>query len=175
MNQVMLRPKTRPTATEPSRELAPELELLAQWMDTAFEIPGFGIRFGFDAILGLIPGLGDTATSLISLYILHAARRYGISRVTMLRMAANIALDYLVGSVPLLGDIFDVYWKANVKNVALLRRHVLVTPPEERRARRGDWLFLAAVTLGLVAVLVGCIACSFLVITWLWHLLRGVA
>ncbi len=116
------------------QELEPELELLAHWMDSAFHIPGIGLRFGLDAIIGLIPGLGDTLTSLASLYILNAGRRYGVPRVTMLRMAANIAVDYLVGMIPLAGDAFDVVWKANQKNVALLRRHVLATPAEERRA-----------------------------------------
>ena len=103
------------------QELEPELEMLAHWMDSAFHIPGIGLRFGLDAIIGLIPGLGDTLTSLASLYILNAGRRYGVPRVTMLRMAANIALDYLVGMIPLFGDAFDVVWKANQKNVALLQ------------------------------------------------------
>ena len=78
------------------------LELLAYWMDTAFEIPGLGIRFGFDAIVGLIPGLGDLITSLISLYILAAARRYGVPRGTLMRMAFNIGVDSVVGAIPFL-------------------------------------------------------------------------
>lgn len=131
----------------------PELEILAQWMDSIFEIPGLGLRFGLDAIIGLIPGVGDTLTSLASLYILNAARRYGVPRVTMARMALNLAIDYIFGFVPVLGDAFDVYWKANLKNVELLRRHVLATKAEERRARRGDWLFVGALILGLVAAL----------------------
>jgi hypothetical protein len=135
------------------RRLDPSLELLAYWMDTAFVIPGLGIRFGFDAIIGLIPGLGDVITSLISLYILAAARRYGVPRVTMLRMAFNIAVDTTVGAIPLLGDAFDVYWKANVMNVALLRRHVLATPDEQRTARRKDTLFVVGLIVGLVTLL----------------------
>jgi hypothetical protein len=137
----------------PPRRLDPEIELLAYWMDTAFEIPGLGIRFGFDAIIGLIPGLGDIITSLISLYILAAARRYGVPRATLLRMAFNIAVDTTVGAIPLLGDAFDVYWKANVMNVALLRRHVLATPAEQRSARRKDTLFLAGLIVGLLGLL----------------------
>src|SRR5579862_1986768 len=129
-------PPRNTTFQRPStRRLDPQLELLAYWMDTAFVIPGLGIRFGFDAIIGLIPGLGDILTSLISLYILAAARRYGVPRATMMRMAFNIAVDTAVGSIPLLGDAFDVYWKANVMNVALLRRHVFATPAEQRAAR----------------------------------------
>ncbi len=136
----------------PGHGLDPELELLAFWMDTAFVIPGLGIRFGFDAIIGLIPGLGDVVTSLISLYILAAARRYGVPRVTMMRMAFNIAVDTIVGAIPLLGDAFDVYWKANVMNVALLRRHVLATSDEQRTARRQDTLLVIGLLVALTAL-----------------------
>jgi hypothetical protein len=140
--------------------LDPQIELLAYWMDTVFEIPGLGIRFGFDAIIGLIPGLGDILTSLISLYILAAARRYGVPRATLTRMAFNIAVDTTVGAIPFLGDAFDVYWKANVMNVALLRRHVLATPEEQRTARRKDTLFVFGLIAGLVVLLVA-IAAGF--------------
>ena len=159
----------RPIEGEPCFEpvIDPELELLARWMDNVFEIPGLGIRFGLDAVIGLIPGLGDTLTSLVSLYILGAARRYRVPRVTMLRMALNIALDYTLGSVPLIGDVFDVYWKANLKNVALLRRHVLAAPHEARRARRGDWLFVGGLMAVLVLLLIGSIALAYFVLAWL--------
>jgi Domain of unknown function (DUF4112) len=155
------------------QELEPELELLAHWMDSAFHIPGIGLRFGLDAIIGLIPGLGDTLTSLASLYILNAGRRYGVPRVTMLRMAANIALDYLVGMIPLAGDAFDVVWKANQKNVALLRRHVMATPAEERRARRGDWLVLAGLVAVLALLLVGTVTVAWTILAAIGHLLFG--
>ncbi|HET6329099.1 MAG TPA: DUF4112 domain-containing protein [Planctomycetaceae bacterium] len=149
--------KTPPQNTSfqfrPVRRLDPRIELLAYWMDTVFEIPGLGIRFGFDAIIGLIPGLGDILTSLISLYILAAARRYGVPRATLLRMAFNIAVDTTVGAIPLLGDAFDVYWKANVMNVALLRRHVLASPEEQRTARRKDTLLVIALIAGLLLLL----------------------
>lgn len=142
-------------------DVDPELELLARWMDSVFEIPGTRIRLGLDPILGLLPGLGDLLTTLVSLYILGAARRYGVPRVTLVRMAANIAIDLAVGSLPLLGDVFDVFWKSNVKNVALLRRHVLATPAEQRRARSGDWLFLAGLMLLLAALLVAALAAAY--------------
>jgi hypothetical protein len=135
------------------RRLEPQLELLAYWMDTVFEVPGLGIRFGLDAIIGLIPGFGDLITSLISLYILAAARRYGAPRATLMRMAFNIGVDTVVGAVPLFGDAFDVFWKANKMNVALLRRHVLSTPAEQRSARRKDTLFIAGLIIGLLAIM----------------------
>lgn len=159
-NEVIIPPPPR----RGRRELDPELELLAQWMDSVFEIPGLGIRFGLDALIGLIPGLGDTLTTLASLYILGAARRYGVPRITMVRMAANIALDYVLGAVPLVGDIFDVYWKANLRNVALLRRHLLATPAEERRARSGDWLFVAGLMVLLIMLLVGAVTIAWLIV-----------
>jgi hypothetical protein len=151
-----------------SDRIDPELEWLAYWTDSAFRIPGLGIRFGFDAIIGLVPGLGDVLTSLISLYILAAARRYGVPRATLMRMTFNIAVDTSVGAIPFLGDAFDVFWKANMMNVALLRRHVMATPVEQRAARRKDTLFIAGLVLGLLALMV-LIALGFcLLVAWLY-------
>ncbi|HTU23841.1 MAG TPA: DUF4112 domain-containing protein [Pirellulales bacterium] len=156
-----------------NQEIEPELELLAHWMDSAFHIPGIGLRFGLDAFIGLIPLLGDTLTSLASLYILDAGRRYGVPRVTMIRMAANIALDYVAGMIPFVGDAFDVVWKANQKNVALLKRHVLATPAEERRARRGDWLVVAGLAAVLALVLAGTVSVAVWFWTALFHFIFG--
>lgn len=146
---------------ERDRGVDRELEMLARWMDSVFEIPGTGIRFGVDALLGLIPGLGDLAATLVSLYIVGAARRYGLPRVTLVRMASNIAIDFALGSLPLLGDAFDVFWKSNERNVALLRRHVLATPAEQRRARSGDWLFIAGLMLVLIALFVASLGAAY--------------
>lgn len=162
--------KTPELITQPRtpRRLEPHLELLAYWMDTAFEIPGLRIRFGFDAIIGLIPGLGDLLTSLISLYILAAARRYGVPRATLMRMAFNIAVDTVVGAVPLLGDAFDVYWKANKMNVALLKRHVLATPAEQRAARRKDTLFIAGLIVLLLVMMAAIGVGFYFFLQWLF-------
>lgn len=159
--------------TEPIGESAiPEIdvELLARWMDGVFEIPGTGIRFGFDSIVGLVPGLGDIITSVVSLYILQVASRRGVPRITLVRMAGNIAVDYALGSVPVVGDVFDVYWKANLKNVELLRRHALAGPSGQRRARSSDWLFVAGLSLLLVAFLVGCVTIAWWIIAGLGRL-----
>ena len=160
--------------TNPQRQRAmPELdvELLARWMDSVFEIPGTRIRFGLDAIIGLVPGLGDLITSVVSLYILRVASRRGVPRITLVRMASNIAVDYVLGSVPVVGDAFDVYWKANLKNVELLRRHTLSTRTEKLKARSGDWLFVAGLMALLVALLVGCVTIAWWLVASLWHLL----
>jgi Domain of unknown function (DUF4112) len=151
---------------QPVRRLEPELEALAYWMDSAFEVPGLRIRFGLDAIIGLIPGLGDLITSLISLYILAAARRYGVPRATLLRMAFNIGVDTVVGAVPFAGDAFDVFWKANKMNVGLLRRHVLATPEQQRNARRNDTLFIGLLIAGLLALMAVLAVGFYVVAQW---------
>lgn len=134
-------------------------------MDAQFEIPGLGIRFGLDAILGLIPGIGDTLTSLVSFYILSAAVRQGIPRITLARMGVNIAIDWIIGAIPLVGDLFDVAWKSNTKNVELIRRHA--AEGGSRRAKWSDWLFVAGMMLVLLAVLAGSLFVAWTVLSWL--------
>ncbi len=101
-----------------------DLEKLAEWMDSKFALPGTKIRLGLDSILGVIPGVGDTATLAISAYMIAKARTIGVPHHVTARMLWNIFIDWLVGLVPFLGDIFDVGFKANLKNVALLKEHV---------------------------------------------------
>lgn len=148
---------------EPALPDAFQLEQLAKWMDAAFEIPGTKIRFGLDALVGLIPGLGDLVTTLVSLHILRTASMHGVPRVTLARMGLNIAADSLAGSVPFVGDAFDVYWKANQRNVELLRRHLSSVPSEARRARAGDWLFVGGLALVLLAMMVGSVTLVFFI------------
>jgi Domain of unknown function (DUF4112) len=90
-------------------------------LDTAFILPGTNVRFGFDALIGLIPGIGDAITTAISLYIVREAHQLGAPFHVILRMLANVALDGFVGAVPVVGDAFDVMWRANRRNVRLLR------------------------------------------------------
>jgi len=98
------------------------IDQLSEWLDSAFEIPGTGFRVGWDTIVGLVPGVGDIATATMSAWIINEARRLGVSKFTLARMIANTGLDALVGSVPVAGDLFDAAFKANVKNLRLLRR-----------------------------------------------------
>jgi hypothetical protein len=100
------------------------IDTLATLLDSALLVPGTNIRFGLDAIVGLIPGIGDLITSLVSLYIVHEARQLGAPTHLLIRMVANIAIDGIVGSAPVAGDIFDVMWRANRRNVALLYDHL---------------------------------------------------
>jgi hypothetical protein len=100
------------------------LDALASLLDTAFLVPGTNIRFGVDALIGLIPGIGDAVTTLMSLYIVQEARALGAPRHLIARMRVNVALDGVIGAVPLLGDAFDVMWRANRRNMALLQKHL---------------------------------------------------
>ena len=93
-------------------------------MDTAFVVPGTGIRFGVDGLIGLVPGIGDAVTTALSLYLVHEAWQLGAPKHVISRMLANIALDGVIGAVPVAGDVFDVLWRANRRNVRILREHL---------------------------------------------------
>jgi len=131
------------------------LERLGWLMDDLFRVPVLGWRFGLDALIGLIPGFGDTATSLVSFYILVAAVRYRVPKITIMRMALNLGLDYVVGSLPLVGDLFDAWWKSNQMNVALLKERATVEGGAAREGRLSDWVFVGAIILGLVGLAIG--------------------
>src|SRR5205807_10312238 len=99
------------------RDRLARLDALATLLDTAFILPGSNVRFGFDAIIGLVPGIGDAITTAISLYIVHEARQLGAPLHVIMRMLANVAVDGFVGAVPVFGDAFDVMWRAHCRNV----------------------------------------------------------
>jgi hypothetical protein len=101
-----------------------QVRLIARMMDDRFRLPGTNIRFGLDLILGLVPGLGDAVTSAISLLIVHHAWASGASKLTLARMLGNVGVDFLIGSVPIVGDLFDFAWKANRRNARLLEAHL---------------------------------------------------
>ena len=109
------------TRSRSREERVARLDALATLLDTAFILPGTNVRFGFDALIGLVPGIGDAITTAISLYIVHEARQLGAPPHLILRMLANVVVDGFVGAVPLVGDAFDVLWRANRRNVRLLR------------------------------------------------------
>ena len=109
-----------------------EFERVSRLLDSQWRIPGTSIRFGIDPLVGLVPGLGDVATGLVSAYIVLMARRLGLPNHVMARMVGNIALDVIVGSIPLLGSVFDLFYKANRRNFRLLQEHV-----DREKARLG--------------------------------------
>ena len=130
------------------------LDALRRWavlLDSAFRIPGTGIRFGLDAIVGLIPGLGDISTPAFAALLLLQAVRMRLPIVVQARMVLNAAFDMVVGLVPILGDLVDIGWKANLRNLALLERHARPGVPPSR----ADYLFVVVclVVLALIAIL----------------------
>ena len=108
------------------------LDRLADLLDSRFRIPGLGVRFGLDSLIGLVPGVGDVAALGPSAYLVYRAHRLGADRGTLGRMAANAGIDFVVGGIPVIGDLFDVGFKANRRNIELLKRHL-----HERQAGRG--------------------------------------
>ena len=127
-------------------------ERLGWLLDDLFRVPILGWRFGLDALVGLIPGIGDTSTALASFYILASAVRHGVPKITLLRMGLNIGIDYLLGSLPVVGDIADAWWKSNQKNIALLRKRATVSAEEARAGSMSDWIFVGGIIVGLTAL-----------------------
>jgi hypothetical protein len=127
---------------------------LARLLDEVLRIPGTNIRFGLDAILGLIPGAGDVAGGILSAFIILQAARLGAPGSVLARMVMNVAVDSIVGAVPVLGDLFDIGWKSNTRNAALLERYA-VQPQVTRRASR---LAVAAAVAAVLLIVAGMIA-----------------
>ena len=124
------------------------LRKFAQLLDSAFVIPGTSYRIGLDPIIGLFPGIGDLVSPLFTVGILWQARDLGLPRIVQLRMIFNVAIDALLGAVPVIGDLFDFAWKANDMNMVLMERHA----SEEHRPSAGDWIFVTAM-VGTLLVL----------------------
>lgn len=154
-------------------EIERQLEQLSRWTDNIFRIPVLGWRFGLDPLLGLIPGLGDSATALISVYILAAAVRYRVPKIALLRMGLNIGIDYVLGSIPLVGDLFDAWWKANQKNIELLRRRATVSAADARQGRLSDWLFVGLIIIILFALLIGSVALAYYILALIYGALAA--
>jgi hypothetical protein len=133
---------------------------LTRLLDSAATIPGTGIRFGLDPILGLVPGLGDVAGAALAGYLVLLAQRLGAPRAVVLRMLANVAMDTAGGTIPLVGDAFDVAFKSSSRNLALLER-ALERPTGTKRASK---LLVAATLVGLALLVVAGLAVAVLVI-----------
>lgn len=131
----------------------------AELLDSKFTIPGINIRFGIDPLLGLIPGAGDWLAGVLSLYFLIQAVMLGGRASVLGRMFANILLDVLIGSIPILGEAFDVYWKANERNARLIEE--LQQNPAKTTTESRAWIWFLLVQF--VAVIIGLL----LLITWL--------
>ncbi|ELZ89157.1 DUF4112 domain-containing protein [Haloferax sulfurifontis] len=144
-------------------ETLARLRAVSFYLDEAFEIPGTNYRVGLDPILGLVPGIGDATASALSAYILVEAAMLGVPRATLARMLGNVVLDATVGSLPLVGDVFDAAWKANARNVRLLETRYDDASPA---AAAADRRFLLAAVAAIALLLVALGAATVLVALW---------
>ena len=158
----------RTVATDGDKRLE-HLHRFAFWLDEGVRLPGTGLRVGLDPIIGLIPGFGDAAGAVLSAAILVEAVRRGVSRFTLGRIAWNIVLDAVLGAVPVIGDAFDFVWKANLKNVALIERHVAVPGT----ARRADRVFVFLLGGSLFLLCVALMVAGVLLTAWLFRVIAG--
>jgi len=138
-------------------------------MDEFLRFPGTKIRFGLDPIIGLLPGIGDVSSAIISAVALVHAARYGVPKILLARMAMNILINELVGIIPGLGDAFSFWFKSNVRNYELLRRYSAAPA----RSRKGDWIFLVAVLSLLFVIVCAGLIVSLLVLQAIWQLIFG--
>ena len=149
----MKRQPSSTPANNPSKAATVQhLRQVSNLLDNAIRLPGTSYGVGIDPILGLIPGGGDLAGGVLSTYIMWRAFKLGVPRETLLRMASNIALETVVGTVPVAGDLFDVAWKANVKNVDILEAH-LDSPVVGQKADRWFVILLLGILMLLIVII----------------------
>lgn len=168
--------RTRPVETTPGTDLttsARNVRVLARLLDNAIPIPGTSWRIGLDPIVGLIPGVGDLISAVLSGYIILEAARAQVPTLTLAKMLGNVGVDTLFGAIPALGDVFDATWKSNTRNVALLERHlavVVVEPPPRKRSVIGRTILAGAV---LVLIVGAGLAFGIYIARLLWGLTTG--
>ena len=141
---------------------------LADLLDQRFTIPGTSIRIGLDPIISLIPGVGDLLANLTGSMILIVAAQLGVPKVVLVRMGINIAANTIIGVIPIFGDIVSIWFRSNVRNVALLERY-LGRP--SKRVELGDWLFVLGLIVGLLALLGGIVVAGVWLFKQIWELL----
>jgi len=158
---------------EHARRSLEHLRAITRLFDQAFVIPGTKWRFGLDALFGLVPGLGDIAGALVAVFALHVARRLNVPAAVQLHMLSNIALDAVIGMVPVAGDLFDFAFKAQTRNLALLDAAIASPDRTARRSRRGMvWLALATVFVFATLTALG-VWMLYLLVDWLGTLFAG--
>ena len=140
---------------------------IARLLDSVVQIPGTSIRVGLDALLGLIPGLGDWIANFIGSTILFLAVKLDVPKIVIVRMAFNMGINTMIGAIPGIGDLFSIWFRSNLKNARLLRRYTSKRTP---RATPGDWLFAIGLLIGTFTIAIG----TFVLILWgvrtLWNL-----
>ena len=141
---------------------------LADLLDQRFTIPGTSIRIGLDPIVSLIPGVGDLLANLTGSFIVIIAAQLGVPKIVLARMGINVAINTLLGAVPIFGDVISIWYRSNVKNVELLERYV---GRQSGRAVSKDWLFVIALVIGLLLLLGGIVVFGVWVIKQIWQAL----
>lgn len=142
----------------------PSYRKLSHLLDSSIPLPG-GFRIGLDGIIGLIPGIGDAASSLLSTMILYQAYQRGIPRLVLFRMILNLLIDTTIGAIPVLGDLFDFYWKANLKNARLIEAY----EANPKGVRRRSAIAAAAVFMCVLLVLGAAFYVALLLLRFLWQ------
>jgi hypothetical protein len=158
-----------PEEKEKRASLDPLFKWIAFIMDDFLRIPGTKLRFGLDPIIGLLPGIGDAGSAIISALALIAAARRGIPKILLARMSLNILINELVGIIPGIGDAFSFWFKSNVRNYELLKNYSAVPG----RSRKSDWIFMIAVLAALFVIVCAGLLVSFLVLQQIGKLLTG--
>jgi hypothetical protein len=152
----------------PNSEQQADLEMIraiATVMDEAVTFPGTRISVGLDALLGLIPGVGDLGSAAIGAYLLRAAQRLGVPAIVQVRMLMNLAFDALLGLVPFVGDLLDILFKANVRNANLVLRSV----EKGEDLGRSSWLMVVGVFLAFIVIVVGGLIGTIFLVKWAWN------
>lgn len=157
-----------PEEKQKRAQLEPIFRWLALIMDDLLRVPGTRFRFGLDPLIGLFPGIGDTASAVASALTLIQAARAGLPKIVLARMSLNVLINELIGIIPGIGDAFSFWFKSNRRNYELLQRHMSARPP----ARRSDWVFVIAVLAVLLLVVIAGIVVSALVLGALFKLLN---
>lgn len=137
------------------------LDGLAKLMDAQFKVPGTNIRFGLDAIIGLIPGIGDVAGLMVSGYMIIVLASNGASSFVLARIILNVLIDALFGTIPILGDLFDIAYKSNQRNMKLVHQHYL-----EGKHQGGAWKVIVPLLLLLFLILVGIAWMAYTLLVW---------
>ncbi len=158
-----------PEETQRRQGLEPLFKWIALIMDEVIRVPGTKFRFGLDPLIGLIPGIGDTSSALVSAFALVQAVRLGVPKILLSRMALNILVNEVVGIVPVVGDAFSFWFKSNARNYEIIKSHRL----GPNVVRRSDWLFVLGVLFVLVLVVCAGLAVSFLILGAMVRLLSG--
>jgi hypothetical protein len=150
-------------ATQQPQRVLRQLDAMAKLMDAQFRVPGTQVRFGLDALIGLIPGAGDMTTFAISGYMLWIMAQNGASGFVMARMVFNVLLDTIIGSIPLIGDLFDVAYKSNMRNMRLMHEHY-----KEGRHQGGAWKVVIPVLIFLFLAIAAIVWLVYKLLAWLY-------